>query len=267
MQTLRPGAESAPGVVGSLEPVSAGLRVLIPGAPQWHWGQRERGAALFGSCLGALAVGAFAWGTPLGLAVLAFGAGAHVVSVVDAWRQAAFPALGKWAPWLTATSWVVGGVYGPAVAAAALVAWPGLRPGSAPEGYLVNCRAYLTAEPRPGDWVWFRPAPWADPRLGRVVAASGQEVEWSSNRLRVDGSEPVRGRDGRPVYDGAPARPPGSAQVVSYRVPVRHVLVNPSPADGKARPGSEGLVIVGRGQVLGRAWAQYYPVFERRFLD
>src|SRR5262245_57243487 len=120
METLRPsdrrsprygGAGPGPGVRRP-----AGFRVLIPGCAQWAWGQRERGAVLFGSVAAAMAVSAFVWGTPLSLAVLAFAFGAHVTSVVDALRQAAFPALGRWAGWLTATGWLGGGVYLPALA-------------------------------------------------------------------------------------------------------------------------------------------------------
>ena len=79
------------------------------------------------------------------------------------------------------------GLYGPALALASLVAWPGMGDGRARDGYLVNCRAYGKAPPEHGDWVWLRSSPWGEGRLGRIVAGPGQEVEWSDEQLRVEG--------------------------------------------------------------------------------
>jgi hypothetical protein len=209
---------------------------------------------LFGSYGSAAVSAAFTWGTPMGLGLLLFAFGVHVVSTVDALRQSAFPTMGKWAPWLTAALWLGCGVYAPLLATASVVAWPGVRGGLTPEGYLVNCWAYCVREPGRGDWVWFHSSPWGDPRLGRVVAESGQDVEWAENRLLVDGGA---------VDLPAPSRSSWPPRAVSYKVPEGHVLINP---EGDQRA-TEGLVIVDRGQVVGRAWARYYPVLERRLLD
>ena len=122
------------------------------------------------------------------------------------------------------------------------------------EGYLVNCRAYFSREPERGEWVWFHATASGDPRLGRVVAGSGQDVEWAENRLRVQG---------RAVDLAAPSRSAWPPRSLSYKVPEGHILINP---EGD-RLASEGLMIVDRGQVVGRAWARYYPVLERRLLD
>jgi hypothetical protein len=244
--------------------------VLVPGWAQWGWGQRERGAVLFGWYAGAMAVGAFAWGTPLGLAVLAFAFGTHAVSVVDAIRQSAFPALGRWAAWLTATGWLGGGVYAPALALASVLAWPGVRAGdgdgSRPEGYLVNCRAYREADPLQEDWVWYRPTPWAEPRLGRVVAGAGQDVEWIGGRLHVGNQPLVQDRAGRAWILGLPFRASRRPQALAFQVPEGHVLVNPEGGSADRRTPEE-LVIVGRRQIVGRAWAQYYPILDRRLLN
>ena len=239
-------------------PRPAGWRVLVPGLPQWGWGQRPRGAVLFGSFVTAAAVGAFTWGTATGLGLLVFAFVGHVVSAVDAWNQAAFPPLGRWVPWLTATVWLAFALYVPVLVAASLLAWPGVCGGGpASEGYLVNCWAYRQALPRPGDWVWFRPTARGHPRLGRILAGSGHEVEWLDNQLRVDG---------RPVPPPLPTpfRPAEAPRSMAYRIPEGHVLINPE--GGGQRPAS-GLVILECDRVVGRAWAQFYPVLERRLLD
>src|SRR3954452_5776584 len=80
-----------------------GLRVLIPGYPQWAWRQRERALVLIGSYAVALGVGLFAWGALIGVAILAFDYGTHAVSAADAVRQVAFPGLGRWVPTISAT--------------------------------------------------------------------------------------------------------------------------------------------------------------------
>src|SRR3954454_9518225 len=68
-----------------------GLRVLIPGYPQWAWRQRERALVLIGYYAVALGVGLFASGPPIWLPLLAFASGTHVVSAASGVRQGAFP--------------------------------------------------------------------------------------------------------------------------------------------------------------------------------
>src|SRR5437762_10338347 len=94
MTTVRPavGVGSVPGSV-----TAAGFRVLVPGAAQWCWGQRERAAVLFGSFAAGVISSAFAWGTVTGLAMLGFAFLTHVASTVDVVRQSAFPGPGRWA--------------------------------------------------------------------------------------------------------------------------------------------------------------------------
>jgi hypothetical protein len=236
-----------------------GVQALVPGWAQWSWGQRERGLVLLGSYLSALVVAVFAWGTPVGLAVLTYAFATHAVSTVDAVRQSAFPGAGLWATRFGVSGGLAVGVYAPMLSVATLVAWPGIRSGSSHEGYLVDCRAFLHAEPSKDDWVWYRPTPRGEPRIGRVVAGRGQEVEWSDRKLTVNGG---------PAEVTAPFRSAWPPAAMTYRVPEGHVLVNPwsGPPDGILRP-SEGLVIVDRQQIVGRAWAQLYPVGERRLLD
>jgi len=233
----------------------AGLRILIPGYPQWLWRQRERAAVLFGSFAVALGVGAFSWGTWTGLAILAFAFGAHVFSVVDVVRQTAFPGFGRWAPMISASGGLALGVYVPTLFLATLVAWPAMDGISGPEGYLVNCCAFRTRPPDRGEWVWLRSSSEPDLKVGRVVAAAGEEVEWVKHQCHVQGSR----------TPGMPFRSATPPKELSYVVPDGHLLVDPIPAF-RRRSVTKGLVLIPRDQIAGRAWAKMYPLWERRLL-
>jgi hypothetical protein len=236
-----------------------GFRVLVPGWPQWHWGQHRRGVVLFGSYLSAAAMSAFAWGTPIGLGILTFAFATHLVSLADALRQSAFPWLGRAAALGASAAILVFGVYAPLLVTAATTAWPGMRGGTTSEGYLINRLAYRDRDPKRDDLVWYRASPSSEPRLGQVVAGSGQEVHWSENRLQVDGVSMKQ--FGTPFRSTWP--PP---KEVAYRIPDRHLLILPEGSSTHPQA-SEGLLIVATDQVVGRAWAKYYPVRERRLLS
>jgi len=236
---------------------AAGLRALVPGYAQWSRRQRERGAVLFGTFAAAAAAAVFAWGTPAGLAVLAYAFATHAFSTADTVRQGSFPASGRWATRVGVPGGLAVGMYAPLLAAATLFAWPGTGAGVSPDGYLVNCWAYRRSEPTRLHWIYYRPGPTCPPRAGRVVAAGGQEVEWSAAGLRVDG---------QPVQVGGRFCPSAAPGLLTYRVPRRHSLVEPTPqAAGARTPG--GLAIVPHDRVIGRAWARFYPVWDRRLLN
>lgn len=257
MSRIRPpGLPNAQaGRSAGFRPCPAGWRVIVPGWPQWGWGQRSRGGVLFGSWLSALAVSAFEWGTTTGLVLWAFALAAHAFSAVDAWSQPAFPPMRGWVPWLTALLWLSIGLYLPVLVMAGQVAWLGLSgDGHSQVGYLIDRWAYRRAAPRPGDWIWFQPTEQARPRLGRIMAGSGQEVEWARNQFRVEG---------RSVRVPTPYPQSESQTEVAFRVPEGHVLVNPV---GRGQPSSAPLIL-GHERLLGRAWAQFYPVLERRLLN
>jgi hypothetical protein len=236
--------------------IAVGLRILVPGYPQWAWRQRGRGLVLFGSYVAALAVGFFCWGTPVGFVLLTFAYGTHVASVTDVIRQQAFPGFGRWVPMVSAGGGLGLGFYGPAMVLASLIAWSGMGDGPAPDGYLVDCRAYATVAPRHGDWVWFRSPLGGKERLGRVVAGPGQEVEWSDGQFQLDGQR-------RPTRGFWPS-PPHRDDVV-LTVPADHVLVVPG-VPRSSRSAAESPILVRRSDVLGRAWARFYPIRERQFL-
>lgn len=238
----------------------AGLRILIPGYAQWSWRQRERGLVLFGSYLVAVGVAVFAWGTWTGLLILAFAFGTHVVSAVDVIRQGSFPGFGRWMPLVSASGGLAVGVYSPVLGVATLLAWPAIFDSTTPEGYAVNRWAYRARPPVQGDWVWLRTSPLGEPRIGRVLAGAGQEVEWSGERLRVAGEPQSPG-----AFTGSPFRSSWTPEELAYTVPVGHVLVS---LEASRRPdsGPGGSVLVPDDQVIGRAWARLYPIRDRQLL-
>src|SRR5690348_15856186 len=69
----------------------AGLRLLVPGWPQFSWGQDQRGWVLLGSFVVAGGAALLAWGTWLSWCFVAFGFLVHVSSTTDAIRQVSFP--------------------------------------------------------------------------------------------------------------------------------------------------------------------------------
>jgi len=213
---------------------------------------------LIGSYAVALGVGLFAWGTPIGLAILAFAYGTHVVSAADAVRQGAFPGFGRWVPMISATGGLGMGIYLPAVALATLFAWPEPGIGPSRDGYLVNCRAYWKAPPRGDEWVWLRSSPWGERRLGRVVAGPGQEVAWSGDRLTVDD----RPSTSVLISPLRPRRPPVDLR---FTVPSGHALVV-SPSESRPDPHPAEPEFVPQEQILGRVWAQAYPIRDRHLL-
>jgi hypothetical protein len=235
----------------------AGLKILVPGYPQWSWHQRGRAFVLLGSFAVSLAVGLFSWGTPLGAALLAFAYCTHVASATDVVRQQAFPGFGRWVPLISTGGGLGLGLYGPALALLCVFAWPGTDDGLAPQGYLVNCRAYAASAPQHPDWVWLRTSPWGQSRLARVVAGPGQEVEWADGRFRVDG-RPI------PVPLSWTARP--LPDNVRFTIPPEHLLVAPGSA-GSGQTARGGPMLIARGEINGRAWARYYPIRQRTLLS
>jgi hypothetical protein len=210
---------------------------------------------LAGSFCVAIAMGLWSWGTWIGWGCLAFALVAHVTSALDALRQSSFPVYPRRVA-LALTSAVMGFVcYLPTALLLSVVAWPGMSPEGAQCGYLVNCWAYRSAKPSPGECIWVRLRS-SEARAAHVVALPGQEVEWTGKSWRVDGHD-------RPLH--ARFRLTGSPQPCRFRVPESHVLVEPEEL-GVATPLAGPLVLVGPEAIIGRAWAQIYPVWERRLL-
>ena len=245
------GSRSEPRIV----PALIGLTFFLPGAPQWFWRQRERSLVFFGSFASSMAVGLFTWGTRTGLALVGFAYLAHVVSAADAIRQWSFPGFGRWVPTISASSSLAIGCYGPLLLVGSVVAWPGHEGGGTGAGYLVNRWAYGNRIPELGDRVWLARDQGATAgRVVEVIARPGQNVEWTPRGLRVNGrrTELVPFRSGK------------SPLGMEFQVPDGQLLV--TWRSGKAM-GPNPWELVSAAQVEGRAWARFFPVWDRRLLD
>lgn len=234
-----------------------GLAFLLPGLPQWLWGQRERAMLLGASFAASLSVGVFAWGTAMGAMLLVFAYVLHVASMSDAIRQWAFPGFGRRVPTISASAGLAAGGYGPLVVLGMLLAWPGMERGHSRSGYLVDRLAYRAEGrgPGPGEHIWLAPEPAGrDGRLAEVLGRPGDDVQWSSGRLQVGGRR----------VGLAPFRLGQAPKSISFKVPDGHVLVA-YRTDDPMLPDAWELVAASR--VEGRAWAKLYPVWERRLLN
>jgi hypothetical protein len=235
---------------------AAGLRILVPGWIHFRRGQRQRGWVLLGSFALLLFVALWTWGSllSLGFVVLAFVT--HVASATLVLEESSFPSL----PNRLAAVFVSGAlallIYLPLFLVLSLLAWPAFEPYGSGIGFLVNRCAYRAGAPRSGQWVWMRSPPAGQPRAAQVVAVSGQEVEWTGRIWTVSGQEHALRN---------PIRLPVWPQTCRFTVPVNQVLVEPQD-DGVTSPPLGPVVLVSRDQIIGRAWAQFYPIWERRLL-
>jgi hypothetical protein len=234
-----------------------GLALLVPGAPQWLWHQRERGLVLGGSYASALAAGAFAWGTVPGAVLLVFAYAVHAISAADAIGQWAFPGFGRRAPAAMAVVALGVAVYGPLAVLGALVAWPGMESRGPRSGYAVDRLAYRGEgrKPASGDHVWLAPARGErNGRLANVLARPGQEVSWAGGLLAVAGRR----------LNVSPFRAGQEPRSLAFTVPDGHLLVA-YRTDDPLLPTTWELVPEAR--VEGHAWAKLYPVWERQLLN
>lgn len=233
-----------------------GLRVLAPGWPQARWGQSGRSCVFLGSFLASLASTFWEWGTWVGWVALAFAFFTHVASAVDASTQSVFPRRRMLAAMPFAAATLAFLLYAPCVVVLSQVAWPEFERDEPSRGYLVDFRAYDSAAPRKGEWIWMHlPAPAVD-GPAEVVAVPGQQVEWTGRAWKVDGRDlPLHG----------PSRLAAWPQTCRFTVPDDQILVEPEYPEF-AEPPTGLLVLVPAESVIGRAWARYYPVWDRRLL-
>jgi hypothetical protein len=235
---------------------SVGLKILVPGWTHFEWGQRARGRVLSSSFAVAVIAGLWTWGTWLGWGICAFAFVTHVVAATDILRQRSFPLY----PTRMALVFVAGALgsllYVPCFWLLSLIAWPGFEPDGSGSGYLVNCWAYRSALPSQGEWIWMRLPQLGAARAGQIVAVSGQEVEWTGQNWRVDGQE--QRLHLRVRFNSLP-------QACRFKVPANQILVEPED-DGVSTPLLGPLVLVTSDRIIGRAWAQYYPVWDRHLL-
>ena len=242
----------------------AGWRIIIPGWPQLHWRQPERGCVFLATFLMCLVALQFAWGTWVGWLLFGFAFLTHVTSVLDAIRQSSFPVYPRRMAWVVTSGALGIGFYAPALMVFATTAWPCYLHDEIHSGYLINCWAYRDTPPRQGHWVWLSLPPAGQARAALVLAAPGQEVEWDGHHWKIDGREcQVHSQS---LVSSWP-------ESYSFKVPDDQILVEPDEDDHGAVPASTvdptptaHMLLVPSEGVIGRAWAQFYPAWERHLL-
>jgi len=231
------------------------LGLIVPGFAQIAWGQGHRGSVFLLTFLSALTTSLFSWGSLLGWGFFGLALITHLLSSLDVLNQRSFPVFPRGTA-LAATSVATTLLlYLPIAALLEVYAFPAQSEHSASAGYLVNRLAYEVAEPATGDWIWLRLSPTGSSRAGLVVGVAGQEVEWTGKGWKVDGRDIALQAGSFPYY------PKGWR----FRVPDQHVLIGPE-LDAARIEKIAPLVIVGRDQIVGRAWARYYPFWDRCLL-
>ena len=233
-----------------------GLRTLVPGLPQHLSGQRQRGWVFFGSFASALTIAFWTWGTPQGLGFLALAFLTHVGSVTDVLRQWSFPVYPAKRALVLVTLSLGLILYLPVVTVLSVLAWPGFEPAAAGIGFLVDRHAYRAQGPSQGQWVWVHPSASQEPRAARVVAISGEEVEWTGRNWMVDGKN---------CDLVSPSRFKSWPQPCRFKIPPNQILVEPRD-DGNSDVAIGPVVLIPPERIIGRAWAQFYPVWDRRLL-
>lgn len=234
-----------------------GLKMIVPGWPQFSWGQRQRGLVLVGSFSVALAVGLWTWGTLWGWAFFAFAFITQVTSAADVLRQSSFPIHPPRIAIFFVASVLALLIYFPTIFVLSEVARPGFEPDGTGSGFLVNCWAYHgDSRPHEGQWIWMKLPPRGEERAARVIAVSGQEVEWTGHRWSVDGHDCHVHLDLRRRVRPQPCR---------FTVPSDQVLVEPDD-EGPSTPSFGPVVLVPPDAIIGRAWAHFYPVWDRHLL-
>jgi hypothetical protein len=233
-----------------------GSRMLLPGLRQHCWGQKQLGWVFFGSFATALIVALWTWGTPQSWGFLAVAFVTQVASLTDVLRQGSFPVYPEKRGLVLVTLSLGLVLYLPVVTVLSIVAWPGFEPANTGVGFLVNRYAYRAQGPSQGQWVWMHPSAAGEPRAARVVAISGQEVEWTGRSWMVDGKN-------RSLH--SPGRLTSWPQACRFKIPPNQVLVEPRD-DGASNVPIGPVVLVSPDRIIGRAWAQFYPVWDRRLL-
>ncbi|HEU5118774.1 MAG TPA: S26 family signal peptidase [Isosphaeraceae bacterium] len=233
-------------------PVPFLLGLMIPGYWQAQWGQTTRSWALVGLAVSMFSVAVLSWGSLLALIMFAGAFLTHLGSVADAVWQRAFPGFARGVPTLSAALLMGLGVYGPLWSLGQNLAWSSGSLGPKGGSYLVNRLAFRTNEPERGDWICYHNPDADSMGVGRVVARAGDEVEWMADGLKI----------GQTLIDGIPHHD-GRTQSLALSVPPGFVVVTPLKGS-EIELSSAGLLLVEREAVVGRAWAQSYPLWSRR---
>lgn len=238
--------------VPSLAP---GWRLVVPGWPQWRWGQSERATALLGMHVSALGVGLLTWGSHPCPWLIGMAVAVHAHSNADALAQWAFPPV---RPRSTrgAGLAVAAFLHLPVVALLWVLAWPvavGEDGASGGRGFLVNRWAYRQHRPQAGEWVSVDGPAGPGRAIARIRAEGGQSLR------REQGHWWLNGRDLGDSIAGLELVAEGATAAIPRG---RHLVEELARADGGPR-----LVVVESWRIRGRAWAQSWPVWDRQWLE
>ncbi len=231
------------------------LGLIVPGFAQIAWGQGHRGSVFLLTFVSALSTSLLSWGTLPGWAFFGLALFTHLVSSLDVLHQRSFPVFPRVTALAATSVATILFMYLPIAAVLELYAFPAQSEHSTNAGYLVNRLAYEDAEPRTGDWIWLRLSPAGSARAGLVVGVAGQDVEWTGRGWKVAGRDIALQAGSFPYYP----------QGWRFRVPDGHVLIGPE-LDATRIEQMAPLVIVSHDQIVGRAWARYYPFWDRCLL-
>ena len=219
------------------------------GAAAARLGPETARVGFLGSFTSALVAALWTWGTPQSWGFLTLASVTHVASVTDVLRQGSFPVYPARRAMVLVTLSLGLVFYLPLVAALTVLAWPGLEPANTGNGFLVNRYAYREKGPSQGQWIWMHAPVAGEPRAARVLAISGQEVEWTGTNWMVDGNK-------RSLH--SPGRLTSWPQACRFKIPPNQVLVEPRD-DGVSTVPIGSVVLVshahhrsGLGAVLPR---------------
>ncbi|WZO97184.1 hypothetical protein EP7_004207 [Isosphaeraceae bacterium EP7] len=211
---------------------------------------RARSLLLGASAAVAVCIALMSWGRYLAWISIVYAFAAHVRLAVAAISRRPF--LGFNSRWLrfSLASFVIAMIYGPVLLAGATLAWPALEQGDRSAIFLVNRRAYLGRSPEAGEVVWIESKSPQRFNMARVIAGKGQEVAWSPGRFAVDG-----------LPGPTSARLSGRGR---FRVPENLLLICFEFSHPGKRFGDS--ILIESDMVIGKAWAQSYPLGEMRLL-
>lgn len=250
----------APRGVGASPPTphrSHPWHAFVPGWAQFRAGRRELGFLLISTYLSALLASALTWGTVLSSALLSAAFLTHAASFADAIVSTAFPGFRRGVV-VVSVSIVLGvAVYLPAATVALRRGYPAWQSRPLMGGFLIDLDAYQGRSPERGHHVWLQTTDWRRPRLARVLATSGEEVLIRTGDVFVGGL---------PV-PGASLRNRRLVDSFELSVPKDHLLVAYQSGDDPELSLPANWELIPEGEVMGRAWARSYPIWNRRLLN
>lgn len=230
---------------------------FVPGRAQFLAGRPELGLLLIATYVSAILGCLLTWGTILSFALLSTAFLTHSASFADAIVSNAFPGFRRGVVVASVSIVLVLTLYLPAAAMAFRRGYPAWESRPLMGGFLVDLDAYQSGDPARGHHVWLQTTGWRRPRLARVLATSGEEVQIRTGEIFV-GGKPVPGVSLRNRRFG---------DSFELSVPKDHLLVGYQSGDDPELSLPANWELIPQSEVVGRAWARSYPIWNRRLLN